>query len=83
MPLDSLGDVVNRHWLVHIGDDREDAGRRYSVLSAEELRWALALSPEDTVSTSAAEPGSTLMTSPRTPARCTPSTSGRRYTIST
>ena len=27
----------------------EDAGRRYSVLSAEELRWALDLSPEDTV----------------------------------
>lgn len=27
----------------------EDAGRRYSVLSAEELRWALDLSAEDTV----------------------------------
>ncbi|WP_277543113.1 class I SAM-dependent methyltransferase [Haloarcula laminariae] len=27
----------------------EDAGRRYRVLSAEELRWALELSPEDTV----------------------------------
>ena len=27
----------------------EDAGRRYSVLSTEELRWALDLSPEDTV----------------------------------
>jgi len=30
-------------------EDLEDAGRRYRVLSAEELRWALALSPEDTV----------------------------------
>jgi len=27
----------------------EDAGRRYSVLSLEELRWALDLSPSDTV----------------------------------